>query len=140
MERLKELLGLAADASDEDVVAAVTALQEQVAQANKDKEEAEAESFAEEHKAVCNKDALKKAYLLNKEAARGIEQAVDGLYSEYGVTTDEGSGLPVTSFVHGTPSRNKRFMNVACMMGAKLTRETSPANNKAPGYIQLVTA
>lgn len=72
MDKLKELLGLAADASDEDVVAAVTALQEQVAQANKEKEDAEAESFAEEHKAVCNKDALKKAYLLNKEAARGI--------------------------------------------------------------------
>ena len=72
MDKLKELLGLAADASDEDVVAAVTALQEQVAQANKEKEDAEAESFAEEHKAVCNKDALKKAYLLNKEAARGL--------------------------------------------------------------------
>lgn len=72
MDRLKELLGLAADASDEDVVAAVTALQEQVAKANKEKEDAEAESFAEEHKAVCNKEALKKAYLLNKEAALGI--------------------------------------------------------------------
>jgi phage I-like protein len=72
MDKLKELLGLAADASDEDVVAAVTALQEQVAQANKEKEDAEAESFAEEHKAVCNKDALKKAYLLNKEAAREL--------------------------------------------------------------------
>ena len=72
MDRLKELLGLAADASDEDVVAAVAALQEQVAKANKEKEDAEAESFAEEHKAVCNKEALKKAYLLNKEAAQGI--------------------------------------------------------------------
>ena len=70
-------------------------------------------------------------------AARGIEQAVDGLYSEYGVTSDEGSGLPVTSFVHGAPGRNKRFMNVACMMGSKLSRTVS---NKAPGYIQLVTA
>ena len=70
-------------------------------------------------------------------AARGIEQAVDGMYSEYGVTSDEGSGLPVTSFVHGAPGRNKRFMNVACMMGSKLTRTVS---NKAPGYIQLVTA
>ena len=72
MDKLKELLGLAADASDEDVVAAVTALQGQVAQANKEKEDAEAESFAEEHKAVCNKDALKKAYLLNKEAAQEL--------------------------------------------------------------------
>lgn len=70
-------------------------------------------------------------------AARGIEQAVDGLYTEYGVTSDEGSGLPVTAFVHGTPGRNKRFMNVACMMGCALTYQSS---NKAPRYIQLVTA
>ena len=70
-------------------------------------------------------------------AGRGIEQAVDGLYSEYGTTSDEGSGLAVTSFVHGTPGKNKRFMNVAALLGAKLTRENS---NKAPGYIQLVTA
>lgn len=70
-------------------------------------------------------------------AGRGIEQAVDGLYSEYGTTSDEGSGLAITSFVHGTPGKNKRFMNVAALLGAKLTRESS---NKAPGYIQLVTA
>ena len=70
-------------------------------------------------------------------AARGIEQAVDGLYNEYGVTSDEGSGLPVTSFVHGTPGKNKRFMNVACMLGSTLTRTVA---NKAPGFIQLVTA
>ena len=72
MDKLKELLGLAPEASEEEIVAAVTALQEQVAQANKEKEDAEAESFAEEHKAVCNKDALKKAYLLNKEAAQEL--------------------------------------------------------------------
>ena len=72
MDKLKELLGLAPEASEEEIVAAVTALQEQVAQANKDKEDAEAESFAEEHKAVCNKESLKKAYLLNKEAAQEL--------------------------------------------------------------------
>ena len=72
MDKLKELLGLAPEASEEEIVAAVTALQEQVAQANKEKEDAEAESFAEEHKAVCNKESLKKAYLLNKEAAREL--------------------------------------------------------------------
>lgn len=70
-------------------------------------------------------------------AGRGIEQAVDGLYSEYGTTNDEASGLAVTSFVHGTPGRNKRFMNVAALLGARLTLENS---NGAPGYIQLVTA
>ena len=72
MDKLKELLGLAPEASEEEIVAAVTALQEQVAQANKEKEDAEAESFAEEHKAVCNKESLKKAYLLNKEAAKEL--------------------------------------------------------------------
>lgn len=72
MDTLKELLGLAPEASDEDVLAAVTALKDQVAAANKEKEEAEAESFAEEHKAVCNKDALKKAYLANKEVAKEL--------------------------------------------------------------------
>lgn len=70
-------------------------------------------------------------------AGRGMEQAVDGLYSEYGTTTDEKSGLAVTSFVHGSPAGNARFMNVAALLGAKLTRTTT---NKAPGFIQLVTA
>ena len=69
-------------------------------------------------------------------AGRGIEQAVDGLYNEYGVETDEKSGLPVTSFVHGTPGKNARYMNTACLLGAKRTTES---DNKAPGYIQLVT-
>ena len=72
MDKLKELLGLAPEASDEDVIAAVSALKDQVAELNKEKEDAEAESFAEEHKAVCNKESLKKAYLLNKDAAREL--------------------------------------------------------------------
>ena len=72
MDKLKELLGLAPEASDEDVIAAVSALKDQVAELNKEKEDAEADDFAEEHKAVCNKDALKKAYLLNKDAAREL--------------------------------------------------------------------
>ncbi len=76
MDELKKLLGLAATASDADVVAAVKALKDQVAALNKEKESAEAESFAEQHKAVCNKEALKAAYLMNKEAAQKL---VDGL-------------------------------------------------------------
>ena len=70
-------------------------------------------------------------------AGRGIEQAVDGMYQEYGVTTDEASGLAVTSFVHGGMAANMRYMNVAALFGSALTRTGS---NKAPGYIQLVTA
>lgn len=70
-------------------------------------------------------------------AGRGIEQAVDGMYDEYGVTSDEASGLAITTFVHGTPGKNRRFMNVAALLGATLTKQDS---NGAPGYIQLVTA
>lgn len=70
-------------------------------------------------------------------AGRAIEQAVDGLYSEYGTQTDEASGLAVTAFVHGTPGKNMRFMNVAALLGVALTRSSS---NSAPGYLQLVKA
>ncbi len=70
-------------------------------------------------------------------AGRGIEQAVEGLYSEYGTTTDDASGLTITSFVHGQPGKNARFMNVAALLGSKLVRTTA---NKAPGYVQLVGA
>lgn len=70
-------------------------------------------------------------------AGRGIEQAVDGMYSEYGTTTDDDSGLTITSFVHGQPGKNARFMNVASLLGSTLTRTS---NNKAPGFVQLVTA
>ena len=70
-------------------------------------------------------------------AGRGIEQPVEGMYSEYGTTTDEKSGLAITSFVHGAPGKIARYMNVAALLGAKLTRTET---NKAPGFIQLVTA
>ncbi len=72
MDKLKELLELAPEATEDDILAAVRQLKEKVATANKEKEEAEAESFAEEHKAVCNKEALKNAYLLNKDAAKAL--------------------------------------------------------------------
>ena len=70
-------------------------------------------------------------------AGRGIEQAVDGMYAEYGTTTDDDSGLTITSFVHGQPGKNARFLNVAALLGSTLTRTSS---NKAPGFVQLVTA
>ena len=69
-------------------------------------------------------------------AGRGIEQAVDGMYAEYGTTTDDDSGLTITSFVHGQPGKNARFMNVAALLGSTLTRTSS---NTAPGFVQLVT-
>lgn len=70
-------------------------------------------------------------------AGRGIEQAVDGLYSEYGTQSDEKSGLAVTAFVHGTAGKNRRFMNVAALLGVSLVRTSA---NRAPGYLQLVKA
>ena len=70
-------------------------------------------------------------------AGRGIDQAVDGMYAEYGTTTDDDSGLTITSFVHGQPGKNARFMNVAALLGSTLTRTSA---NKAPGFVQLVTA
>lgn len=70
-------------------------------------------------------------------AGRGIEQAVDGLYAEYGTQADEKSGLAVTAFVHGTPGKNARFMNVAALLGVALVRTSA---NGAPGYLQLVKA
>lgn len=72
MDKLKELLGLASEATEEDILAAVTELKDKLAACNKEKEEAEAEAFAEEHKTCCNKDTLKAAYLMNKEAAKAM--------------------------------------------------------------------
>ena len=59
------------------------------------------------------------------------------MYAEFGHQTDEASGLAITAFVHGAPGKMNRFMNVAALLGAKLTRTET---NKAPGYIQLVSA
>lgn len=95
METLKEALGLAPDASDEDVLAAVKGLQEQVAALNKEKAEAAAEAFAEQHKALCNKDALKKAYLLNKEAAIGMVAGICNQPTPQKVLANKDTASPV---------------------------------------------
>ena len=63
MDKLKELLGLAPEASEEDVVAAVTALKEKADEADAAKQDAAAEAFANSHK-DCGMDAeaLKNAW------------------------------------------------------------------------------
>lgn len=63
MDKLKELLGLAPEASEEDVVAAVTALKEKADEADTAKQDAAAEAFANSHK-DCGMDAeaLKNAW------------------------------------------------------------------------------
>ena len=59
------------------------------------------------------------------------------MYAEYGTTTDDDSGLTITSFVQGPPGKNVRFVNVAALLGSTLTRLGS---YKAPGFVQLVPA
>ena len=72
MDKLKEILGLSPEATEEDVLAAVGKLKEDNAALNKEREEAEADKFAEENQKVCNKETLKAAYLANKELAKNM--------------------------------------------------------------------
>lgn len=77
--------------------------------------------------------------------ARGIEEAVEGTYTAFATETDPDTGLPITSFIHGSPAKNSGFINSATQLGAKLTKENHTINsqtvsNGAPGYLQLVTA
>ncbi|MBO7309582.1 MAG: hypothetical protein J6V38_08135 [Kiritimatiellae bacterium] len=76
MDKLKEALGLSADATEEDILAAVkegleakTKVAELEANAEKAKLEAEAEDFAEKNKAKCDKAVLKAQFIANKEVA-----------------------------------------------------------------------
>ena len=76
MDKLKEALGLSADATEEDILAAVKEAlkaKEEVAElkanAEKAKLEAEAEEFAEKNKAKCDKAVLKAQFIANKEVA-----------------------------------------------------------------------
>lgn len=76
MDKLKEALGLSADATEEDILAAVQEAlkaKEEVAElkanAEKAKLEAEAEEFAEKNKAKCDKAVLKAQFIANKEVA-----------------------------------------------------------------------
>ena len=72
MDKIKEALGLAPDATEEDVLNAITAM----VKANKDAQQAalekEAEDFAEENSKKCNKQVLKAQYLANKEVAKAL--------------------------------------------------------------------
>jgi hypothetical protein len=40
----------------------------------------------------------------------------------------------VTAVVHGSKASNNRYMNVAALLGCKLTRTE---DNKAPGFVKL---
>lgn len=72
MDKIKEALGLAPEATEEDVLNAIAAMVKK----NKDAEQAalekEADDFAEQNSKKCNKEVLKAQYLANKEVAKAI--------------------------------------------------------------------
>ncbi len=78
-------------------------------------------------------------------AGRGIEEAVEGTYQSFTTESDPDSGLPVTSFIHGSGAKNAAFLNSATQIGVRLTKEShtiggDTVSNGAPGFVQLVTA
>lgn len=76
MDKLKELLGLAPESSDEDVLSAVTALKGEVEAAKAQKAEAEAEAFANANtEDETEKEALKNAYKAAPEVAKTLVNA-----------------------------------------------------------------
>lgn len=83
MDKLKEALGLPADATEDMILAAVQEgikakeeAAELKANAEKAKLEDEAEKFAEENKAKCDKEVLKAQYLANKDVAIALVAAI----------------------------------------------------------------
>ena len=83
MEKIKEALGLPAEASEEEVLNAITGM----IQKNKEAEEAakaaeaaalekEAEEYAEENKAKLDPAVIKAQYLANKEACKALVDAI----------------------------------------------------------------
>lgn len=78
MEKLKQILGLAPEASDEEVEAAVKGLKDRLDAAEAQARDAEAEEFAEANKAKADKAVLKEQYLANKEVAKALVAAIPG--------------------------------------------------------------
>jgi hypothetical protein len=88
MDKLREMLGLAAEATDEEVLAAVDALRAERDQLRSEKEQmeaaakeaaldAEAEEFVEEKKEfVADRDACKNAYKRDPEGTRALFNAI----------------------------------------------------------------
>lgn len=73
LTKLIELLGLAPEATEEDVIAGVTALQTRIAEFETKEAEAEAEAFAAENEdMVEDREELKNAYRSNPALARAI--------------------------------------------------------------------
>ena len=75
MDRIKALLGLAPDASEDAIAEAISALQAKLKEAEDSAAEREAEAFANENAAVADKAALKNAYLAAPDEARALVNA-----------------------------------------------------------------
>ena len=72
MEKLKEILGLAPEAADEEVEAAVKGLKERAEALEAQAKEAEAAQFASENSDKCDEETLKNAYLQSPEVAKAL--------------------------------------------------------------------
>lgn len=73
---IREILGLAAEASEEEVAKAVKALVDRIAKLEADAMEAEATEFAAANSAEFDAEALKAAYLAAPDAAKALVKAV----------------------------------------------------------------
>ena len=72
MDKIKEMLGLPADATGEQVSNAVAGLKERVTALEAGAKEAAAEKFAAENAGKADAAALKNAYLASPEAAKAL--------------------------------------------------------------------
>lgn len=101
MDKLKEALGLSADATEEDILAAVQEAlkaKEEVAElkaaAEKAQLEAEAEEFAEKNKAKCDKAVLKAQYIANKEVAVALVSGIPEIKAPAQKILNKGPATP----------------------------------------------
>jgi len=83
MDKIKEALGLAPEATEEDILAALGKMKAENEECCREREEAkkaaaekEAEDFAEANAKKCNKEVVKAQYLANKEATIALVNAM----------------------------------------------------------------
>lgn len=83
MDKIKEILGLAPEASEEEVLNAITAAvaknkecEEEARKAEAEALEKEADEFAEQNSCKVNKDVCKAQYIANKEACKALVAAI----------------------------------------------------------------
>lgn len=73
MDRIIALLGLAPEATEDDVISAITSLQDAVAKAAEEALNSEAEAAIDEHEeCLANREAWKAAYIANPEQTRTL--------------------------------------------------------------------